>query len=231
MTYVNHKFNLTNNQINKIGRSLHNGISISMKIKKDQYHGKHPLPLTLTELNKIKDGEPEIILHLSQKKLNHIKNNHDGGFLPLLSLIPLVLGGLGAAGGIAGGIATAVSGAKTNSNESSRNEEEKRHNIIMEEEAKRISGSGMGTTKEMIHSKNTVGVTSCPSCGSGLVLKARRGKGLYLRPYNGTGYGDGLITGIANAVGNPATGGQPLPQLPESIADIPIIGSIAKLLW
>src|SRR5277367_5287192 len=84
-----------------------------------------------------------------------------------LTLIPLILGGLGAAGGIAGGIATAVSGAKTNSNEASRNEEEKRHNIIMEEEAKRISGAGMGKTKEMIHSKNTVGVTSCPSCGSG----------------------------------------------------------------
>src|SRR5277367_6281624 len=95
----------------------------------------------------------------------------------------------------------------------------RKDNIIMEEEAKRISGSGMGTTKEMIHSKNTVGVTSCPSCGSGLVLKARRGKGLYLRPYNGTGYGDGLITGIASACGNNS-----LPPVPPALADIPILG-------
>src|SRR5271156_1024151 len=107
--YLTHKFNLTNNQIKKLGNAMKEGTEISMKIHKEQYHGEHPLPLTLTELNKIKDGVNEINLTLSAKKLNHIKNNHEGGFLPLLSLIPLVLGGLGTAGGVAGGIASAIS--------------------------------------------------------------------------------------------------------------------------
>ncbi len=84
---------------------------------------------------------------------------------------------------------------------------------------------------EACYGKNTVGVTSCGHCGGVLLLKAKRGKGLYLRLHSGNVYGDGLITGIANAVGNPATNGVPLPQVPQQLADIPIIGSIAKLLW
>jgi hypothetical protein len=35
-----------------------------------------------------------------------------GGFPPLLGLLPAILGGLGAAGGLAGGISTAVKNAK-----------------------------------------------------------------------------------------------------------------------
>src|SRR5271156_1684690 len=142
--YLTHKFNLTTNQITKLGRAIKDERSITMKIKKDQYHGEHPLPLTLTELNKIKDGAPEIKLTLSVKKLNYIKNNHDGGFLPLLTLIPLIAGGLGAVGGVAGGIASAVSGAKTNENERAKNEEARRHSLAMEEEARHVSGRERG---------------------------------------------------------------------------------------
>ena len=247
MTYITHKFNLTNNQIKKLGSAINDERTTSIKIKKDQYHGEHPLPLTVTELNKIKDGDPEVTIHLSAKKLNHIKNNHEGGFLPLLSLIPLILGGLGAAGGVAGGIAAGVSAANSNRNEQAKNEEAKRHNQLMEDEAKFASGrdsgregSGVGRSSpgnsatmgaSPCYGKSTVGATSCPACGSGLLLKAKKGKGLYLSPYSGNGYGDGLITGIGNLAGNPATGGQPLPQLPDAIANIPLLGTIAKLLW
>src|SRR5271156_1580402 len=156
MVYLTHKFNLTNKQIKKLGSALNDERAITIKIKKEQYHGEHPLPLTLAELNKIKDSAPEITLHLSVKKLNHIKNNHDGGFLPLLSLIPLILGGLGAAGGVAGGIASAVSGAKTNANEAARNEEEKRHNLAMEEEAIYASGRTGGSLFNTIKLAPTV---------------------------------------------------------------------------
>src|SRR5271156_401802 len=144
MVYLTHKFNLTNKQIKKLGSALNDEKGITIKIKKEQYQGEIPLPLTLTELNKIKDGAPEITLHLSVKKLNHIKNSHEGGFLPLLSLIPLVLGGLGAAGGVAGGIASAVSAANSGANERAINEEEKRHNIALENSLK--EGSGQGST-------------------------------------------------------------------------------------
>ena len=88
-----------------------------MKIKKEQYHDEHPLPLTITELNKVTDSAPEIIVSLSSKKLNHIKNNHKGGFLPLLSLITLVLGGVGAAGAVADGAAGIASAVNSNANE------------------------------------------------------------------------------------------------------------------
>src|SRR5271156_925454 len=146
MVYLTHKFNLTNKQIKKLGSALNHERAITIKIKKDQYQGEHPLPLTLAELNKIKDSAPEITLHLSVKKLNHIKNNHEGGFLPLLAAaVPWILGGLGAAGGVAGGIASAVSAAKTNENERARNEELKRHNIAMEEESKYASGREGGS--------------------------------------------------------------------------------------
>src|SRR5271156_6432472 len=106
MVYLTHKFNLTNKQIKKLGSALNDEKAITIKIKKEQYQGEIPLPLTLAELNKIKDSAPEITLHLSVKKLNHIKNNHEGGFFPLLAAaIPWILGGLSAAGAVAGGTA------------------------------------------------------------------------------------------------------------------------------
>src|SRR5271156_5676178 len=253
MVYLTHKFNLTNKQIKKLGSALNDEKAITIKIKKEQYQGEIPLPLTLAELNKIKDGAPEITISLSVKKINHIKNNHEGGFLKLLLLI---LVGIGAATGVGSLIANGVSGAKTNANEAARNEELKRHNLAMEEESKYASGrstegrsgdglfntlklapavlahaalkgSGMRTSESPCrgYGKNTVGATTCPACGSGLLLKAKRGKGLYLRPHSGSGYGDGLIAGIASAAGNNS-----LP-VPDAIANIPFLGSIAKLLW
>src|SRR5271163_4391808 len=109
MTYIPHKFNLSNKQIKNIGSAMKEGRGISIKIKKEHYHGNHPLPLTVTELNKIKEGSPDVNIHLSTKKLEHMKNDHEGGFLPLLSLLPMILGGVTAAGGVAGGIAAGVS--------------------------------------------------------------------------------------------------------------------------
>src|SRR5271156_1667467 len=208
MVYLTHKFNLTNKQIKKLGSALNDERAITIKIKKEQYQGEHPLPLTLAELNKIKDSAPEITLHLSVKKLNHIKNNHEGGFLPLLSLIPLVLGGLGEAGGVAGGIASAVSAANSGANERARNQEEKRHNIALENSLK--DGSGMRAT-EACYGKNkaTLGVGECVHCGGLLAVKVKVGKGLYLSPHH---RGKGLITGIADSV-NP---NNPLPPLPDA---------------
>ena len=68
------------------------------------------------------------------------------------------------------------------------------------------------------------------SMRQGLELRAK-GKGLYLRLFNSCHSGLGLITGIGNLAGNPATGGQPLPQVPQQLADIPVIGSILKMIW
>ena len=53
-------------------------------------------------------------VYFSKKKIDEIKlrESHQGGVLPLLSLLPLIFGGLTAAGSTAAGIATAVKSAK-----------------------------------------------------------------------------------------------------------------------
>ena len=62
-------------------------------------------------------------------KLKQEIDKHEGGFLPLLALLPLIFGGFAAAGGATAGIATAVSSAKQTA-------EQKRHNVEIERIAK-----------------------------------------------------------------------------------------------
>ena len=122
-SYRSHKFMLTQNQLKKVKKALEEDRPTSLSIPEKNFNGNCPLPLTETELQKIHDGEGMIKVSLSKKKLQHIRENKEGGFLPLLSLIPMILGGLGAAGGIAGGIAAGVGAANSNRNEQAKNEE------------------------------------------------------------------------------------------------------------
>jgi hypothetical protein len=76
----------------------------------------------------IKDGKPRTVTHdkkkayLSKPKISELQNKqkeHEGGIIPLLTLLPLIFGGLGAAGGVAAGaakIAESVNNAKHNKN-------------------------------------------------------------------------------------------------------------------
>ena len=102
----------------------------TLTITTKNFNGSHPLPVTETELKKVNDGLFDVKISLSKKKIQFIKDNgtHEGGFLPLLSLIPLIVGGLGAAGGVASGIASAVQSANTNKNEQAKLKEQERHN-------------------------------------------------------------------------------------------------------
>src|SRR6266853_1360487 len=185
--YSIHKFNLTESQLSKLKSALENNKEITIKINKDKYHGTHPLPITKTEKEKIDDNFESVSITLSKKKLQYIKDHKEGGFLPLLSLIPLILGGLGAAGGVAGGIAAGVQAANAKKLEQAKLEEAQRHNREIESNLK-ASGSGFGTRPIpgpplYAASKSIVGVTDCPACGSALTMHAKRGKDLYLRPY------------------------------------------------
>src|SRR5437773_2811093 len=74
----------------------------------------------------------EEVLQNSKPKIKQAQENH-GGLLPLALLIPLITGAIAAAGGVTGGIATAV--AKSN-----ENKEQIRHNTEMEKIAKEGSG-------------------------------------------------------------------------------------------
>ena len=79
-----------------------------------------------------------------------------GGILPLLGLLPAILGGLGAVGGLAGGIASAV-------NSSKQTAEAQRHNKEMENITKQATGEGI--------KKN------------GRCIKKALGQGLFLGPH------------------------------------------------
>ncbi|ESP01349.1 hypothetical protein LOTGIDRAFT_157527 [Lottia gigantea] len=66
-------------------------------------------------------------------------NSKEGGFLPFL--LPLIFGGIAAAGAATGGISAAVKSANAKKAADAKAAEERRHNLIMEKEAQ---GSGVG---------------------------------------------------------------------------------------
>src|SRR5277367_4866886 len=236
--YTIHKFMLTNSQLKKIKHALDEDKNISLKILDKNFHGEHSLPVTETEMKHVHNGEGYVNISLSKKKLQHIRDQKEGGILPLLSLIPLILGGIGTATAIAGGAAGIAQAVNSKKLEESKLEEQARHNREVENNLK--SGSGMKESMKresfpLRSNKNIVGCTDCPACGSGLLLKYKHnGKGLYLKPFSGSHTGLGLITAIGDMSGNPATHGVSLSQaapLPQSLADIPIIGSILKMIY
>ena len=98
-------------------------------MSKYHLHGNINLPLTQTQINKIKKSKKGVQLKLSESQLKYMEKT--GRFKPLISLIAAVLGGVG---GRTGGIASAVSNAKLNA-------EQKRHNEAIEQQLK--SGNGV----------------------------------------------------------------------------------------
>ena len=104
--------------------------------------------------NIVSAGKPKTIkingknIYISKKKI--IECEKEGGILPLLTLIPLIAGGVSAAGGVAGaaaGIAKAVNDKKAADEELA---EQRQHNLEMD---KKIGGN----LKE--HIKNFVQAT------------------------------------------------------------------------
>ncbi|ESO82749.1 hypothetical protein LOTGIDRAFT_155767 [Lottia gigantea] len=136
-------------------------------------------------------------------------NAKEGGFLPFL--LPLIFGGIAAAGAATGGISAAVKAANTKKSEDAKAAEERRHKLIMEKEAK---GSGVGdmisTIKEFgkrfgEETKKTVkqglnklvesidtGEVKVKHKGNGIFLKnIHTGEGIFLSKYKG-----GVVFGI-----------------------------------
>ena len=69
--------------------------------------------------NIVESGKPRTLnyngkkVYISKSIIEKLREkSHEGGVLPLLALLPAILGGIGAAAGTAGGIATAVNQAK-----------------------------------------------------------------------------------------------------------------------
>ena len=134
MAYRQIKTNLTKHQIEKIARAIKNDTAVTLRISMNE-KGSHSLPLTKSQQNKLMNGK-EHDIELSKAQISNIKKSHpdlkSGGFLPLITLNPLIASVLGGIGGLTGGIASAVSSAKSNN-------ETARHNRAVEDHL----GSGL----------------------------------------------------------------------------------------
>jgi len=194
--YHNFGVTLSKHQAKKIHNALSKDGSVTIRLSKNNLHGSINLPLTQTQINKIKKSKKGVQLNLSESQLKHMEKT--GGFIPLLTLIPIIASALGAAGGIAGGVASAVNSAKSNN-------EQTRHNRIIEEQLK--SGSGVvsnvvgkipiiGSFLEPLLQKIGLGYKDINKicngkcyCHNGLEIK-KIGTGLFIGPQ-----GEGLFLG------------------------------------
>ena len=95
--YLLHGLNLTDGQLEKIIRASQNDESVVVRISKDNLNGNmHKIPFTKTQVKRITRAKNGFNLSLSSAQLKYLKKS--GGILPLLALLPLIFGGLGALG-------------------------------------------------------------------------------------------------------------------------------------
>ena len=160
--YIQHGVNLSSGQAHKIYTALKNNEGVTIKLSKSDLNGKYKLALTKSQMNRISKGNAGLQLKLSAAQLKHMK--HTGGFLPLLTLIPLIAG---AVGSLSGAFASAVSAAKSNA-------EQARHNRAIEAELAKPTGAGIKSAKLL------------KECECEL---KRNGFGLYLGPSRPQGSG------------------------------------------
>jgi hypothetical protein len=195
--YTMHGVTLTKYQIQKLIEGAKNQHEVKLRLTKNNLHGNHRLPLTLRQLNRIQKTKSGIDLTLSASQLQQLEST--GGFLPLLALIPAIMGGIGAAGGLAGGIASAVNAAKNAQALTAAQQETARHNRAVEEQIGKgvvanvvgklpVIGSHLKTLLEKIG----LGKCECKKLLSG-ESSYHLGEGLYIRPYGG-----GLYLGPQN---------------------------------
>ena len=201
--YHDHGVNLSKGQVKKMHTAHKMNRNVTIKLSKNNIRGNHKLPLTKTQLNRINKTKTGIQLTLSECQLKHMEKT--GGFLPLLSLIPLVLSGIGAAGGIAGGISSAVNAGNNARATAAAQAETERHNREIETQLR----SGSGVVSDFVEKVPVIGKILGPLlqkiglgtrdinkikrggciCWDGIEIK-RYGNGLFLGPQ-----GSGLFLG------------------------------------
>jgi len=204
--YHMHGLTLSKAQANKIISAFKKQDSAVIRLTNSSLQGNHKLPLTETQvmqINKANKVNRGMDLKLSAAQLQHLEKT--GGLLPLLALLPLILGGLGAAGGVAGGVASAVSAANNAKAAAAAQAETERHNREVEAQLK----TGAGVVSDARNRTGAIG--KAPLTGSFLKSllqkiglghndynnimnggciclrkpRGQTGKGLYMRPYGG----------------------------------------------
>ena len=137
MSYQETRFSLTNGQLKKITKGVHDNSEFTLRLSKTNKNvSGYNLPLTSTQIKKLDDGKVhDIKFSLTQVNYitNKVKKHPDikkGGFLPL---IPIIAGVLAAGASVAGTVASRVQQAKADN-------EMARHNREMENQK---SGTGL----------------------------------------------------------------------------------------
>jgi hypothetical protein len=188
--YILHGVNLSAGQAEKIYKARKNNEGVSIRLPKSDLNGQFKIPLTKRQFNKIiKSDANGLDLKLSALQLKHLEKS--GGFIPLLSLIPLLAGVASGVGGLAGGIGSIVNSVK-------KNQEEQRHNRAIEEQLK----TGTGVISDLVDRIPLLGKLLSPYIRSiGLGIKdinglkdcecqlRKLGYGLYLGPPRDEGSG------------------------------------------
>lgn len=121
--------------------------------------------------------------YVSRKIIDYAKDKQkEGGIIPLL---PLIFGGIAAAGSVAGGTAGVVKAVHDKKAADAAQAEEHRHNVAMEKAAQ-----GQGFIDDFVKATNleNTGKKALKEVLSGLsnaikIETAKNGKGLYLNPY------------------------------------------------
>ena len=128
--YTPYGVTLTKGQIQKLKNTYDSDTDATLRISKKDLSGPNKLPLTQTQINKIRKATTGVQLCISKSQLEHMEKH--GGFLPLLALIPAIAAAAAGVGGLAGGISSAV-------NSTRQTNEQVRHNKEVEKQL----GSGL----------------------------------------------------------------------------------------
>jgi hypothetical protein len=182
MVYHEHGLNLSDLQKQTVARAVMSNSGITLKLKNNQLHGDFIVPLTRRQITRIQTQHhlnKGMNLTVSHNQLN--KMHKSGGLLPLLALLPAILGGLGAAGGIAGGVSAAVKAGNDRAAAEKALQEQQRHNRQIEEATRKAVGTGL--LLKSGEGINNLKIPKVKLTQSNLkkILNQPNGKGLFLK--------------------------------------------------
>src|ERR1043165_1706720 len=163
--YIPYGLSLTDGQKVTLANAARSGTGATIRLTNGQLRGDDNLGLTKGQSNRVTNNlEQGRGMELRFTKTQLKKMTKMGGILPLLALLPLLFGGLSAAGGVAGGAAGIAKAVQAKQAAAAAQAEAERHNRALEAELRKSGGSGL-----FLGRQTTGGC--CPMCkGSGLYL-------------------------------------------------------------
>jgi len=260
--YVNYNLKITDYQLQTIVKAVQNHEGAVIRIDGAGQAGTthagaaltpRKIPLTQAQINKIGKTKSAFNLKLSAAQLKYLEKS--GGFLPLLALLPLIFGGIGAAGGLTGAIASVVSSASNARAAAAAQTELVRHNKEIEAQLKNGAAlaNGSGFISDKIENipvlgrlapylrKLGLGICDCKKLANGerVVtkggLEVNIGHGIFMGPALANGSGAAFVNGsggngaaLANGSGAALANGSGF--ISDKIENIPVLGRLAPYL-